>query len=421
MEVVEGLDLGKFERQYRGRGTAAYYPAILLSLLVYGYATGVFSRCKNERATNDSVAFRFISAGQHPDHDTLASFRRRFLGELKAVFVQVLQLAHEMKLLKLGTISLDGTKILANGSRHRALSYYAHAEKIEAQLKGEVQELLALAEQVDQSAVPEGMDLPEELKRREERLAGIAQAKAKIEARAKARFEHEQAEYQTKCAQREAQQKASGKKPRGKLPKPPAAGPRPQDQINLTDEDSRIMPVAGVGFEQAYNAQAAVDAATMLVVVSALTQAPNDKEQVAPTLGALQQLPPELGQAKQLLADTGYSSEHNLERCEAIGEEPFIAQGREAHHPGWRGRFEEPEPLPAAATARQRAAYRLKTKAGRAAYALRKRTIEPVFGIIKSVMGFRQFMLRLLDKVTGECRFVGLAWNLKRMAALRPT
>jgi transposase len=418
VEVVEGLDVSRLERAYRGRGSAAYHPALLLSLLVYGYATGVCSSRRIERATYDSVAFRFVAAGSHPDHDTLAAFRRRFLDELAGLFVQVLELAKEMKLLKLGTISLDGTKVHANASRHRALSH-GHIEKIETHLKAEVQELLALAEQADRADVPDGVSLPDEIKRREDRLTALAQAKAKIEARAQERVEREQADYEAKMARREAKAKASGKKPPGKPPQPPASGVQAADQINLTDEASRIMPVSGGGFEQAYNAQAAVDSGSLLVVVPAVTQAPNDKEQMVPMLAQLAALPKALGEVDQLLADTGFCSARNVAACEAAGIEPLIAVARNEHHTDWRERFTEPAPLPEGASAVHRMAHRLKTSRGRAAYALRKQTVEPVFGIIKSVLGFRQFLLRGLVKVSGEWRLVCLAWNLKRMASLR--
>lgn len=420
VEVVDALDLSQLEKAYAGRGSAAYHPALLLSLLVYGYATGVFSSRKMERASYDSVAFRFIAAGSHPDHDTLASFRRRFLDELADIFVQVLEMAKEMKLLKLGTISLDGTKVHANASRHSALSH-GHIDKIQAQLEAEVQELLSLAEQADKADVPDGVSLPAEIKRREDRLSAMAVAKAKIQARAKERFEQEQAEYEAKMAQREAKKKETGKKPGGKPPKPPVAGARATDQLNLTDEESRIMPVSGGGFEQAYNAQAAVDTKSLLIMVPAVSQAPNDKEQVIPMLEQITALPEELGKVEKLLADTGFCSAKNVQACEAAGIEPLFALGRDEHHPSWRERFTEPEALSEDedATPVTRMAYRLKTKAGRAAYALRKQTVEPVFGIIKSVMGFRQFLLRGLKQVTGEWRLVCLAWNFKRMAVLR--
>ena len=419
VESVDGLDISSLEKAYSGRGSLAYHPSGMLSLLVYGYANGVFSSRKIERATYDSVAFRFIAAGSHPDHDSLATFRRRFLDELSGLFVQVLEMAQEMKVLKLGTISLDGTKIKANASRHSALSH-GHIEQLEIQLKDEVASLLAMAEQADQSAVPDGMDLPKEITSREARLEAMAEAKAKIAARAKGRIEREQAENENKMAHREAKEKDRGRKLGGKPPKPPVAGPAAQEQINLTDEESRIMPVAGGGFDQAYNAQAAVDASSMLVVAPAVTQACNDKEQVLPILDQLAALPESLGQVEHLLADTGYYSAKNVEACDAQGIDPLIAVKRDEHHPVPQERFTEPAALPAGATPAQAMGHKLKTKAGRALYSLRKQTVEPVFGIIKSVLGFRQFSLRGLKKVAGEWTLVCLAWNLKRMAALRP-
>lgn len=418
VDVVEALDLSALTRAYAGRGSDAYHPAMLLSLLIYGYATGTHSSRKIERATYDSLAFRFIACDQHPDHDTLASFRRRFGAQFADAFVQVLQVARENQLSRFGTVSLDGSKIHANASRHSALSY-GHAEKIEAQLKAEVQEMLKLAEAADQRSVPEGVDLPAEIRRREERLAAIAAAKAKIEARAKERFEREQAEYEAKMATRRTKE-ATGKKPGGKPPKPPQAGPRAQDQINLTDDDSRIMKVAGGGFEQCYNAQAVVDTESMLVMAPHVTQAGNDKEQVEPMVARIQALPEGLNQPQRLLADTGFFSEKNVELCQQGDIEPLIAAGRDAHHPHWLDRFEEPAPLTGPASHVEQMRHALKTKAGRAAYALRKQTVEPVFGIIKSVMGFRQFLLRGLDNVGHEWTLVCLAWNLKRMAGLRP-
>lgn len=419
VEVIDQLDLSNLTRQYAGRGSKAHHPATLLGILVYGYATGVFSSRKLERATYDSVAFRYIAAGSHPDHDTLAAFRRRFLAEVVSVFMQVLELAKEMHLLTLGTISLDGTKIHANASRHSALSY-GHIEKLEVQLKAEVQELLALAEQADGADVPEGVSLPDEIKRREDRVTVMAEAKRKIAARAEERFQREKADYDGKMARRAAKERDAGKKLGGKPPKAPEPGPRTSDQINLTDEESRIMPVAGGGFEQAYNAQAAADVATMLVVATHVTQAPNDKAQIVPMLALLQAQSEVLGMPTCLLADTGYFSEKNVTTCKEANVAPLIAVARDQHHPEWRERHSEPAPLPAGASVVQTMAHTLKTKAGRAKYALRKQTIEPVFGIIKSVLGFRQFSLRGLELVSGEWSLVCLAWNLKRMAALRP-
>jgi transposase len=419
VEVIDGLDLSNLTRQYAGRGSKAHHPATLLAILVYGYCTGVFSSRKLEMATFDSVAFRYIAAGSHPDHDTLATFRRRFIDELSDLFVQVLEMATEMKLLKLGTVCLDGTKIHANASRHSALSH-GHIVKLEAQLKREVQELLALADAADTANTPDGMSLPKELKLREDRLAAMAAAKAKIAQRAAQRYEREKAEFDEKTAKRETQEKETGKKPRGKPPTPPQPAAKDSDQINLTDEESRIMKVSAGGFEQCYNAQAGVDAATMLVVATGLTQASNDKQQVTPMIKTLQDQAERLGAVTTLIADTGFCSESNVNACEKAKMEPLIALARQDHHPHWSARFTQPTPLETDATAMQAMAHRLATKAGRAAYALRKQTVEPVFGIIKSVMGFRQFSLRGKRLVSGEWNLVCLAWNVKRMAVLRP-
>ena len=419
VEVIDKLDLSSMTRAYRGSGSASYHPALLLGLLVYGYATGVFSSRKIERATFDSVAFRFIAANSHPDHDTLATFRRRFLKQIEVLFVEVLMLAREMGMLKLGTVALDGTKIHANASRHSALSH-EHANKLEAQLKQEVAELLALAEAEDLSDVPDGLSIPEELAIREDRLARIQEAKGKIEARCAERLAREQTEYEAKLAAREESVKATGKKPGGKPPAPPAAGPDPSDQVNLTDEESRIMKVAGGGFEQCYNAQAVVAADSLLVVAQDVVQDTNDKRQVAPMVKKLSALPEVLGRAGTLLADNGYFSEANVNGCEEARIAPLISPGREKHHPGWKKRFEEAGPAPENPTPMQAMAHRLATAEGKRLYALRKQIPEPVFGIIKSVMGFRQFSLRGLQKTRGEWSLVTLAWNVRRMFALIP-
>jgi len=418
VEVVEGLDLSAMRRSYRGSGSASYGPGLLLALLVYGYATGVFSSRKLERATYDSVAFRFITGNEHPDHDTIATFRRRFLSEIERLFVEVLKLAGEMGLPKMGTVALDGTKIHANASRHSALSY-AHAGQIEEQLKLEVTDLMAKAEAADTAELPDGLSIPDELARRKDRLAKLAEARSKLEARAKERHAREMAEYQAKLEARAAKLEATGKKPGGRPPEPPLEGPRPKDQINLTDEESRIMPVAGGGFEQCYNAQAVVDAGSMLVIAYDVVQAANDKQQVEPMLGKIEALPDVLGQPAILLADNGYFSDANVQICDARGIEPLIAMGRESHHPSLSERFAAPPPAPVDPTPLQAMEYRLKTPEGKALYALRKQLPEPVFGIIKSVMGFRQFLLRGLDKVKGEWGLVTMAWNLKRMFRLK--
>ena len=346
---------------------------------------------------------------------SLSKGRRRFLQEIAALFVKVLLLAYEMGVLKLGTVALDATKIHANASRHSALSY-EHAGKLEAQLKAEVGVLLAKAEAADKADVPDGMSIPEELERREERLKKLAEARTKIEARAKERFAREQAAYEAKIAARAA--KARGKKPGGKPPAPPVAGPRPTDQINLTDEDSRIMPVAGGGFEQCYNAQAVVAADSLLVVATDVVQAANDKQHLEPMLGKLAALPADLGTPQTMLGDNGYFSAANVAACAATGIEPLLALGRALHHPPLDKRFAAAPPVPEKPTPLNSMAHRLATPEGKKLYAQRKHTPEPVFGIIKSVLGFRQFLLRGLDKVRGEWSLVTMAWNLKRIFAL---
>lgn len=416
VDIVSQLNLRPITEAYVGRGSRAYHPQILLSLLFYGYATGVYSSRKIEQATYDSVAFRFISANTHPDHDTIATFRKRFLNQLQPLFVEILMLAREMGLLKLGKVSLDGTKVKANASKHHALSW-GYACKIEKQLQAEVEELMRLAKEADSTDIPDGMDIPEELARRQDRLAAITEAKVKIKQRANERYSREKEEYEEKVAARKAKEKKSGKKPRGRKPKPPESGPSNKDQVNLTDEESRIMPSSN-GFTQAYNAQAAVDVDSMLIVTSHISQSPNDKKEVAPTVEALQSLSKAPGEINTLLADTGYFSEANVMTCTKAEIEPLIATDRQSHNQPLQERFAQVEPLPVKAGPVDKMKHRLKTDSGRKLYAKRKSTVEPVFGIIKHVMRFRQFLLRGFEAVSGEWLLVSMAWNLKRMFAL---
>ena len=418
VDIVSQLDLRPLVATYAGKGVKAHHPQVLLSLLFYGYATGIFSSRKIERATYDSIAFRYISANTHPDHDTIATFRKRFLEHLTPLFKQILLLAHEMGFLKLGKVSLDGTKIKANASRHHALSW-DYANKLEQQLQTEVEELMRLAEKADSGNLPDGMDIPEELSRRQDRLDAIAKAKEQIEQRAAKRYDQEQQEYEKKVAVRRDKAEGTGRKPRGREPKPPESGPRKNDQVNLTDEESRIMPSSGKGFDQAYNAQAGVDIATMMIVESHVSQAPNDKQEITPALVALTALPEQLGQVKALLADAGYYSENNVASCAQSQIEAFIPPGRTAHNQPLSERFVQPAPLPENAKPIDEMRHKLKTDEGRAVYAKRKSTVEPVFGIIKHVLGFRQFFLRGLEAVTGEWTLVSIAWNIKRMFALK--
>jgi transposase len=417
VDIVSQLNLQPLAETYAGKGFKAYHPEILLSLLFYGYATGVFSSRKIEQATYDSVAFRFISANTHPDHDTIANFRKRFLKQLKPLFVQILMLAREMGLLKIGKVSLDGTKIKANASKHHALSW-GHACKIEQQLRAEVEELIRLAEQADSKKIPDGMDIPKELYRRQDRLQAIAEAKTKIEERAAERYAREQKEHEEKIAARQTKAEATRKKPRGPEPKPPEQGPQKKDQVNLTDEESRIMPSSDKGFTQAYNAQAAVDVGTMIIVESHISQAPNDKQEITPALASLNTLPEKLGKVDTMLADAGYFSKDNVASCEKSEIDSFIPPNREKHNQPLTARFSDPEPLPEDADTIDRMRHKLKTVEGRKVYAQRKSTIEPVFGIIKHVLGFRQFFLRGLEAVSAEWTLVSIAWNIKRMFAM---
>ena len=417
VEIVGQLDFRSLKASYAGRGSQPYHPEMLAALLFYGYATGVFSSRALERSTYDSVAFRFIAANNHPDHDTIATFRRRFLPQLTELYVQLLLIAHQLKVLKLGRVSLDGSKVKANASRHKALSY-EHAGKLEAQLRAEVAELLKKAEAVDCVDLPDGLNIPEELERREERLTAIAAAKAEIERRAAERHAREQAGYDQKVAERAKKEQATGKKARGKPPKPPKPGPTAKDQVNLTDEESRIMPVSGGGFDQTYNVQAGVDTTSKLIVSAHVTQNPNDRRELLPTLEHLTALPQELGTVTELIADSGYFSATNVTACEVGEITPYIAFNRQEHNQSLWERFREPEPLPDDADAVTRMKHRLQTPAGKAVYAQRKVSSEPVFGIIKAVMGFRSFLLRGLEAVHGEWNLVCMAYNMKKLHAL---
>ncbi len=315
----------------------------------------------------------------------------------------------------MGNVSLDGTKVKANASKHKAMSW-GYANKLEEQLRREVELLLKKAEQADTEEEPE-LDIPEELKRREDRLAAIAKAKEEMERRARERFEKEQAEYEEKVKRRQKQEEETGKKARGRTPRPPQEGPQEKDQVNFTDEESRIMP-SSAGFVQAYNAQATVDTATHLIVENHLTQQPNDKQEVEPTLAALKAMEEPLGKAQGLLADTGYFSESNVNRCEAQEILPYICDSRERHNQRLEERLKQPPPCPEDADALALMRHRLSTPAGKSVYAQRKSTVETVFGIIKEVMGFRQFHLRGREAAQGEWNLVCMAWNLKRIHAL---
>jgi transposase len=416
VEVVAELDLRRIYRHYGSTGAPPYAPEILLALLFYGYATGVFSSRKIEAATRYSIPFRFIAGNLHPDHDTIAAFRKRFLDELKDLFVQILLMAQAMGILELGDISIDGTKIHASAFKHSAVSYKRLLE-IEPQVQAEVEALFALATEADAEAVPEAMDIADEIARREARQRQLAEAKAVLAQRAQARYEAEKADYDQKMQERQAQAEATGKKPRGRAPKPPVEGPRDKDQYNFTDPDSRIMKNStDQGFDQHYNAQVAVDHGSLLVLGCRVSDQANDKQEALPTLDAI---PSAVGKPASASLDNGYFSETNIEEIQAREVEPYIATGRQRHHRSWQAYFAAPlEELPEDASPKEKMAYKLKTEVGKAIYRLRKSTVEPVLGIIEEVLGFRQFLLRGMAVVEGEWTLVCLGFNLKRMHRL---
>jgi transposase len=416
VDMIAQLDLSAIYARYGTRGGQPYAPEILLGLLFYGYATGTFSTRKLERATYESVPFRFIAGNLHPDHDTLATFRKTFLPDLKELFVQVLLLAQAAGVLKLGNISLDGTKIHADASKSKAVSY-KYLLVLEAHLRAEVEQLFALSERADAGEMPSGMLVSDEIAIRQARLARLAEAKAVLEARAKERTALEQAEYEAKMQERAEKARQTGRTPRGRAPKPPRPGPRDKDQYNFTDPDSRIMKhSSSEGFEQDYNAQIAVDQDSLLIVGQSLSNHPTDQHQVEPTLDSI---PPDVGSPQAAALDAGYFSEANIVIFERRAIEPYIATGRDGHHPSWCERFAQlPQPPGEDASAKVKMAYKLKTAIGKAIYGLRKCTVEPVIGMIKEVLGFRQFSLRGEQAVAGEWCLVCLAFNLKRLHSL---
>src|SRR6266545_2488781 len=416
VDTIAQLDLSAIYTRYGPRGGQPYAPEILLALLFYGYATCVFSTRKIERATYETVPFRFIAGNLHPDHDTLATFRKTFLPELKELFVQVLLLAQMTGVLKLGNISLDGTKIHADASKSKAVSYQ-HLLALEAHLRAEVEELFVLSERADQGDLPDGLVVSDEIAIRQARLARLTEAKAMLEARAKERDALEQAAYDAKVQDRADKTRQTGRKPRGRVPKPPGPGPRDKDQYNFTDPESRIMKHSRTeGFEQDYNAQVAVDQASLLIVGESLSNHPTDQREVEPTLDAMA---PELGIPSAGAMDNGFFSESNIQTCERRGIDPYIATGRDPHHPSWHQRFASlPVPPADDASPTVKMAYKLKSAIGKAIYGLRKCTVEPVIGIIKEVLGFRQFSLRGEQAAGGEWCLVCLAFNLKRLHTL---
>ncbi len=423
LEAVEQIPTAQFHVNERGTGSPQYPPAMMLSLLIYCYATGRSGSRTIEGATHTDVAVRYICANLHPDHDSICEFRRQNKKGIESAFVKVLQLARELKLTRVGTISIDGTKILANASKHSAVSYERAGQMIE-QLQLEVHELLEKAETADAQERSCGLDLPAELARREKRLEALREARRVIEQRAQEVAAAKQNQYEEKVAERQTQREKGGK-PRGPEPQPPSSEPDAKSQYNFTDPESRIMKAGSSGhFEQAYNAQAAVDQ-NMLIVGAHLTQAPNDKEQLVATLAVVE--PSIRKEVGVVLADSGYYSEAAIQGVEQTpegresGVKVYAAVERQSHHRTIEDLLQKEDPAAPGenATPKERMAHRLKSKAGRELYRLRKQTVEPVFGIIKEVMGFRRFRLRGRENVSLEWKLVCLSYNLKRMFVLR--
>jgi transposase len=397
IDAVELIDTRAAPVNERGTGSEQYPPGMLLALLVYSYATGMFSSRQIERASYENVAVRLLCADTHPDHDTLCTFRRKNGPLLTQAFKQILELSARCGVLQVGqiTVAIDGTKILANASKHSAVSH-GHAEKTLRALDLEIAELLAKADQADATPLQDGLTIPAEVQRRQERKAQLA---------------------------RRAEAAASGKPPRGRAPQAPDPAPQPKDQVNFTDPESRIMKTKD-GFQQAYNAQAGVETASRLIVGPRVSQAANDKRELLPDAAAvLGHITPDT-----LLVDSGFVSAAAVTAVELAtpGLTILAALQREPHGrtvAQLEKRTDPPAPPPDAPFA-ERLRHRTATATGRARYKLRQQTVEPVFGIIKAVLGFRRFSLRGLAKVTLEWELVCLAYNCKRLhrlgAALRP-
>jgi len=423
IDAVEQIPTAHFKVNDRGTGSEQYPPTMMLALLIYCYATGRFGSRTIEAATFSDVVVRYLCANLHPDHSSICEFRVINGPAFRAAFVSVLQLAQELHLSKVGAVSVDGTKIQANASKHAAVSYQRAGEMIE-QLELEVKELLGRAEQADAKEAEETLDIPAELARREKRVGALKQARQVIEERAKEMAAAQQVEYKEKQAQRQAQREA-GQKPRGAEPTPPSEVPDPKAQYNFTDPESRIMKAGnGQHFEQAYNAQAAVNE-QMLIVGERLSVAPNDKAELVPTVAAIS--PVVAGEVKAVLTDNGFYSEAAVAAVEQkpdgapSGITVYAAVEKQSHHKTVADLLPQPEPAAPGpeASAKEIMAHRLKSEPGKTLYKLRKQTVEPVFGIIKEVMGFRRFLLRGRVKAGLEWTLVCVSYNLRRMFALK--
>lgn len=420
--VEESLDLTAILKPYSegdARGGMPYHPAMMLKVLLYAYCTGKPSSRKIERATYEDVAFRLLAGDQHPDHDSIASFRKRHLKALAGLFLQALKLCEKAGLVKLGHVALDGTKVKANASKHKAMSYERMCET-EKRLEEEVKKLLAAAEQKDAEEDARhgkgrsGDELPKELARRESRLSKIREAKAELEKEATERAVREAEEARAKLEERERREKETGEKPKGpgpRVPDPEQAKPEPKAQKNFTDPESRIMKDGATkGFEQAYNAQAVVDAESQIIVAPAVTQQTNDKQQL---VSMLVQVKENLGKLpEKASADAGYFSEANLTDERLANVDLYVPPNRQKHG----AKVEEVSgPAAEGATVKEQMQHKLKTAEGRDVYRMRKAIVEPVFGQIKEVRGFRRFSFRGFENVNAEWAFICLTHNLLKL------
>ena len=413
IEAVERVEMSAFKVNHRGTGSAQYHPRMMLALLIYCYANGIFSSRRIERATHRDIGVRFVAANVHPDHDTIATFRRENLAAFGESFLQVLLLAKELKLVKVGLVSVDGSKFEANASKHRSVTYQRAGELID-QLKLEIAELMERAEAADGGADDDPQRLPKEIARREALRDRLDAARRRLEAQAKARAEAERAEYEAKVAARDKRQGRA----QGKHPKPPDETPRPDEQSNLSDPDSRLMRKSKKHeYRQAYNAQAVVDAGgSQLILGARVSNCASDRNELVADIAAI---PAELPET--ILADSGYANGDEVAARAESGIEALVAtaaEGRRRRHDFRPAKAEAPAKEPKAEWLQVMAA-KLASADGRALYRLRQQTVEPVFGIIKAVLGFTGFSLRGLDKVTGEWDLVALAYNCKRLHKLK--
>ena len=425
-EVVRELDLSAIYGSYEegdGRGLSAYAPPMMVRVLLYGYCTGTYSSRKMEAKTYEDVAFRYLSADEHPDHSTVAEFRKRHLEALAGLFVQALQMCRKAGLVKLGHVAIDGTKIQGNASKHKAMSYQRMGET-EKRLQAEVAELLKRAEAADAAEDEKygkgrrGEELPAELARRESRLAKIRAAKAELEGEARRQAEEQKAAAEAKLAERREQEARTGQKARGReprVPDPEQAVPDAKAQRSFTDPDSRIMPDGSRkgSFLQGYNAQAAVDGQAQVIVAAAVIQETTDHHQLAPMLEQVQENAGARPRAAS--ADSGYWAAQQIEDPRVEGIDLYVATEKQKH--GKRGEPASHDTLPPGEklSLREQMRQKLKTEAGRNLYRMRKAIVEPVFGQIKEWRGFRRFLLRGVQKVRAEWKLICLTHNLLKL------